>query len=467
MPSVHRFRLLIIPAVILAATGSASAQSPARRVTPLTYEEALARLTASNESLAAADLEVQQRSEERAAARGIYWPRVDVRAQATHLNDDIVIDLDPIRQVINALHRLPDSYLPTFESTAQKQDFWLSQVTAAWPIYTGGKAQAANRAAALQVDDAKHRRTMTADALSTELARRYFAVRLAIRAKDVRAAVVEGLDRHVYEATRLEEEGMIAKAERLHAEVAQARAVRDLRAAEQDVALARSALAGLLSTADEVAPTTELFLLRDAGSLDSLVAAAMRQHPALKRLGTQRGLADAQLSAERGRWLPDVALFGTRELHEDDLSLLTPKWAVGIQVSLTLFNGFDREHRMAAAKHQQARVAALDARARRDIGTLVEQKFRTMAKAREQYTSLDASVAAASEVVRVRGRAFDEGFATSVEVVDAQLTLQGVRLQRLLAAYDYDVALAELLEATGEPGRFSDLRRQADLFPER
>jgi outer membrane protein TolC len=210
-----------------------------------------------------------------------------------------------------------------------------------------------------------------------------------------------------------------------------------------------------------------LFLLPDPGSLESLVATALRQHPALKRLSTQQGLAGAQLSAEKGRWLPDVALFGTRELHEDDLSLLNPKWAVGVQATFTLFSGFDREHKIAAAKSQQARVTALDARARRDISTLVEQKYRTMAKAREQYTSLDASVEAAAEVVRVRSRAFDEGFATSIEVVDAQLTLQGVRLQRLLAAYDYDVALAELLEATGEPGRFSDLRRQADLFPER
>jgi outer membrane protein TolC len=464
---LHRTRSLITATVLLVAATTAAAQTMAPAASALTYEEALARLNAANESLKAADAEVQQRVEERAAARSIYWPRIDLRAQATHLNDDIVIDLDPIRQVINALHRLPDTYLPKFESTAQKQDFWLSQITAAWPVYTGGKAQAANRAAALQVDDAKHRRTMTADALGTELARRYFAVRLAIRAKDVRAAVVEGLNRHVYEAKRLEEEGMIAKVERLHAEVAQARAVRELRAAEQDIALARTALASLLSSDGEIDPTTELFLLPDPGSLESLVATAMRQHPALKRLGTQQGLAGAQLSAEKGRWLPDVALFGTRELHEDDLSLLNPKWAVGVQASFTLFNGFDREHKIAAAKSQQARVAALDARARRDISTLVEQKYRTMVKAREQYTSLDASIAAASEVVRVRTRAFDEGFATSVDVVDAQLTLQGVRLQRLLAAYDYDVALAELLEATGEPGRFSDLRRQADLFPER
>ena len=112
-------------------------------------------------------------------------------------------------------------------------------------------------------------------------------------------------------------------------------------------------------------------------------------------------------------------------------------------------------------------MAELDARARRDIATLVEQKYRSATKAREQYVSLDATLALADEVVRVRTRAFDEGFGTSLEVVDAQLTLQGARLQRLLAAYEFDVALAELLEATGESARFSDLRQRADLFPER
>ena len=216
-----------------------------------------------------------------------------------------------------------------------------------------------------------------------------------------------------------------------------------------------------------VDPSSELFLLNDFGSLDTLVATAMAEHPGLKRLGTQRGLADTQLRAEKGRWLPDVALFGTRDLHPEDLSVLNPKWTVGVAANFTVFDGFDRQHRIASAKSQQARVTALDARARRDISTLVEQKFRTLKKVREQYVSLDSSVELASEVVRVRSRAFEEGFATSIEVVDAQLTLQGVKLQRLLAAYEFDVALAELLEATGEPGRFSDLRQHADLFPER
>ncbi|MDO8834024.1 MAG: TolC family protein [Vicinamibacterales bacterium] len=456
-------------ALVSASPVSVGAQTgrPASPVATLSYDEALAKLNASNESLKAAAAEVMQRQQERAAVRSLYWPRIDLRAQATHLDDAIVIDLDPIRQVINSLHRLPDSVLPPFESIAQKQNFWLSQVTATWPVYTGGKVQAANRAAALQVEDASHRRTLTADMLATDLVRRYFALRLALKARDVRSAVRDSLDRHVFEARRLEEEGFIARVERLHAEVAQARAVRDLKAAEQDVALARTALASLLSTPEQADPSDELFLLTDIGPIESYVATALLEHPGLKRLATQRGLTSEALRAEQGRWLPDVAVFGTRELHTDDLSLLSPKWAVGVAATFTVFDGFDRQHRIAAARSQRARVDFLDARARRDVSTLVEQKYRTITKAREQFISLDASVTLADEVVRVRSRAFDEGFGTSLEVVDAQLTLQAVKLQRLLAAYEFDVALAELLEAAGEPGRYSDLRRRADLFPER
>lgn len=448
-------------------SSGAQTSTPTRPAATVSYDDALARMNSSNEALKAAAEEVTQRQEERAAVRSLYWPRLDLRAQATHLDDAIVIDLDPIRQVINSLHRLPDSVLPPFESTAQKQDFWLSQVTATWPVYTGGKVQAANRAAALQVDDARHRKTQTADTLATDLARRYYALRLAIKARDVRAAALDGLNRHAFEAKRLEEEGLIARVERLHAEVAQARALRDLNAAKQDVALARAALAGLLSTPDPVDPSDELFLLSDIGPIEAFVDTALREHPGLKRLATQRGLTNEALRAERGRWLPDVAVFGTRELHTSDLSLLNPTWAVGVAATLTVFDGFDRQHRLAAARSQRTRVDYLDARARRDVSMLVEQKYRTLTKTREQFVSLDSSMTLADEIVRVRSRAFDEGFATSLEVVDARLTLQGVRLQRLLAAYEFDVALAELLEATGEPGRFSDLRRRADLFPER
>ena len=54
----------------------------------------------------------------------------------------------------------------------------------------------------------------------------------------------------------------------------------------------------------------------------------------------------------------------------------------------------------------------------------------------------------------MRRKAFAEGMATSTEVVDAEVMLSKARIAVLLAYYEYDVALANLLSLCGAPERF-------------
>lgn len=455
---------LLAPPVLLAAPAAQSGPVPAPA---MMFADARAQMLSANETAKAAAEDVAERREERAAARSLYWPKIDLHGQATHLDAAIELDFDPVRQVITKLHGLPPSFLPSFNATFQEQDFWQANVTATLPLFTGGKIRAANEAAALQVTDAEQAQRQTAGALSSELARRYFGLRLALRARDVRASVLEGLDLHVQHAEALEREGQIARVERMHAEVARSEAARQLQAADHDVALARAALASLLSSDSVADPATGLFLLSRMDPLDAFVARAMANHPGLARLAAQRGRAGQALRAEKAAWMPTVAAFATRELHPDGLSLVSPTWAAGVSASFTLFDGFARGHRVAAAKLRQSRVDLLDARARRDIATLVEQKYRALEKAREEYRSLDRTLELGAEMLRVRQRAFEEGMGTSLEVVDAQLGLQGLQLQRLAAACTFDVALAELLEATGDADLFVTHIANADVDPEK
>ncbi len=458
----------ILQGSLLASPGLLAAAGPQVGPDPaLTFAEARVRMLSANETAKAAGDEVSEKREERAAARGLYWPKVDLHAQATRLDDAITLDFDPVRQVITKLHGLPSTFLPSFNATFQERNFWQSNVTVTLPLFTGGKIRAANEAAALQVTDAEQAQRQTAGSLSSDLARRYFGLRLALRARDVRARVLEGLDLHVKHAEALEREGQIARVERLHAEVARSEAARQLQASEHDVALARTALASLLSADSAADPATGLFLVSRADPLEAYVARAMANHPGLARLAAQRGRAGQALRAEKSAWMPTIAAFAMRELHPDGLSLVSPTWAAGVTASFTLFDGFERGHRVAAAKLRQSRVGLLDSRTRRDIATLVEQKYRTMEKAREEFGSLDRTLELGAEMLRVRQRAFEEGMGTSLEVVDAQLGLQGLRLRRLAAAYDFDVALAELLEATGDADRFVIQIANADVDPEK
>lgn len=73
----------------------------------------------------------------------------------------------------------------------------------------------------------------------------------------------------------------------------------------------------------------------------------------------------------------------------------------------------------------------------------------------QQLPSVNASGRFAEEYLRIKEEAFKEGAAPSSDVVDARLNLAKIRIERLQAAYYYDMILARLLEACG----------QSELFP--
>jgi outer membrane protein TolC len=291
------------------------------------------------------------------------------------------------------------------------------------------------------------------------LVRAYFGLRLALEEQAVRADVRDGLERHRADARRLEEEGLIARVERLHADVAWAEADRQWKRAGHDVTLARLALANLLAADAPVGdPVTPLFVIADLGGSGPFRDSALASHPARERLRAQADLAAQAVAAERGARWPEVFAYGAYELRKEDLSPIEPVWMAGVGARVELFDGGGRARKLAAARVQEQRVALLDKKLERDLATLVERQYLATRKAHEQFESLEASRALADENLRARNRAFEEGLATSLEVVDARLAQQKIRLERLAAAYAFVDALAELLEASGSADRFEEWR---------
>jgi len=447
--------IAIILACFIAVTAIAAEPPP-----PMEFDEALALVLATSPELEAAGHELARRQYEAEAADGLRWPTIDLDARATRIDGPIEIDLDPIRQTILALHpQIPASQVPPFEAEIQSDSFFEAQARATWPLYTGGRITAARNASRARVDEAVAGRHEVAAAVLSDLVDRYYGFRLADDLVAVRREVLAGVQEHHAQAVRLEEEGFIAPVEVLHAEVAVREADRELEATTHDRALAAAALQALLGTnGTPPDPASPLFLVRELPDLWELQLRAEELNPALSQLVARRDQAQCASRAARGARYPDVALFGVRELYQDDLTLLDPGWAAGVAVRFTVFDGFARGKRIAAARELEARLEQLDRGARRDISLLVEQRYRALVRARDQYDALDATVGLAEESLRARQHAFEEGFATSLDVIDARTTLAGVQLARSVAAHDFVVVLADLAEAVGEPDLFLTLQ---------
>ncbi len=439
----------------------------------LSFAQALEMMNNNNEAIKAANMEKSARENEREAAKGLYYPTISASGKYTKIDDPIVMDLNPIRDVMYMLHSaplppgLPPGSLPDFAITAQEDEFIKGSIVATWPVFTGGRITAVNDAAVARVKEAGEKIQQTKSLLTSDMVKRYYGLRLYGKVIGLRQDYLAGVKKHLTEAMALEQNGIISKAERLHAQVAVAEAHRELKKTIRNRDMIRTALANILTMDSEEAlninTTSPLFLVRKLPDLSDLILSSEKNNPILRQIKAKKELALQGLEYEKGFLYPEVFLFGKKELHKEDLTLFEPEWAAGIGVNIPLFEGMARMNKIKAARDVSRQVSYLEAKAIRDIATLTEKRYHEVMKQIEQFDSLEATIELAKEALRVRTRAFEEGFATSLDVVDAHLTLSGAKIQRLTSVYIFEVALAQLLEASGISNRFEFYQSQNNL----
>ena len=165
-----------------------------------------------------------------------------------------------------------------------------------------------------------------------------------------------------------------------------------------------------------------------------------------------------------------VVAMGGGSFYNYQVAGFIPRWAVGVGVNIKLFDGLNREYKYSAARQTVRRVGELQNKAGQDVSVLVEKLYNQMMNYRNQMTSIDASLAFAEEYLRMKNAAFLEGMSSSSDLIDAELNLAAVRTERLQAAYNYDLLLAQLLEAAGVDAsgiseEFAAYARRSDARP--
>ena len=339
-----------------------------------------------------------------------------------------------------------------------------ASINSTWSIYTGGRITATQRALAAGVDQAHAELTGAEEHLDLELTQVYFAVVLAANVEQTRSQQLQDADRHLQRARRFEERGVIAKVERLNAQVSRDEAARELVRAQSERKIAEARLQRLLHRDVTVEPSTPLFVVTNAlKPLPDWLSAAERQNPILAAFDAKREQAQQGIAIAESRWKPEVFAFGSYALIKHYQTLIEPNWIAGIGINFTLFSREDRASKVSAAREALQQVQSLEAETRNTIDTAVETSYRKVEQAREQFELLDSALAAAQENLRLRERGFDEGQATSLDVNDARDAVARTETARAAAAYEFVVALAQLLEASGQAYAIAEYIQRADI----
>lgn len=451
-----------IVAALLLACSSARAQQP------LDFADAQTRLHAHSDRLAAAQAEVEAKRLQAHALRGLGGPSLSVGANMARYQVEGELDItrwaqrigEGLDEVLPGLPLDPATELPPLPSLGplrRSGSLHSQSLTALWPVYTGGRNSAARELASARAEEARADADTVRSSLHTTLVQRYFGLQLARLAAELRTQALAATQAHDHAAQRMLEEGLIARVERLQAQVALEDARRQALKAQADADLAQVGLQRLLHLDTVLAPTTPLFIhTRPLQPLAHFQQQALARHPGLDKVAALRDQAEQLQRAGRARWKPTVAAFGQRQLGSHD------NWLLGLRASWTLWSSLDRRALDSAAAASVAQADHSDAQARSDISLLVERNWHSVEDARQHYLAMAPALELAEELLRLRRIGLHEGSSTSLEVIEAQTHLAKVQTERAQAAHDWVQALAALLESAGIPEQFDDYARRAD-----
>lgn len=433
---------------------------------PISFQQAWELLKQNNNSLAAERANVERYEHLKNSKGNLNLPSISVGANFTRLDSDVTLSGQQIMESTGQTVPLPAALLSSIgsiTSTVTERDIFSSSIRAVWPIFTGGRISAAQDAAIGKKEEAQSQLAMETQARYEDLAKYYYSVVLAQQVLETRSSVEAGLTKHKDNALKLEQQGQIAHVERLQAEASLDKAAVERKKAQKDLDIAQNALTEILGQTTLVEPDGELFVNQSLPSMSAFVEQTLNTYPGLDLLDAKEKQASSLINAEKGKYYPEVYLYGDYSLYEDDslASQMKPDWLVGIGVSVPLIENTGRSDQIKAAHSAVSQVKYLKAQARQDLQVLVKKTYLEAEQALEEVTGLNSSLNLAQENLKLRQKAFTQGLSTSLDVVDAELYLASVKTQQYVASFNYLISLNKLLALTSEMDTFDNYKKSA------
>ncbi|MEG2035784.1 MAG: TolC family protein [Mucinivorans sp.] len=402
------------------------------------------------------------------AAWGLHLPNLSATASYTFMSQDIMnLDLNgPKNQLVGILSGLPLPLPPQLleglkqidlSYTLQKRDFGIVGLNLIVPIYTGGKINAVNNAAKINVERAKSSAQKTEADLFTEITERYWGLAMAVQMERLAKEFVVAMENHSRDAAELEKNGIIAHTERLFVDMNLEQARASLSSAQGQRQTLQIALCGSMSTPNvNYLPITPLFVNQNVASVEQFKKLTLENSNALEQVELMVRLAKEVVRGERAAFFPEIAAMGGANLWNYNLTNQIPTWTVGAGIKLSIFDGLTREYKYSAARSAVRQTEALQEKAKIDIQILVEKIYSELTAAFDRVKAMESSILFAEEYLALREKAFSEGLSTASDVVDAELNLSKAKTERMAAAYKFDVALCTLLSLGNDSESFAN-----------
>ena len=422
----------------------------------ISINEAWQKVLKVDEELKASEAEALHVEKLKESKKSLYLPEINIGGSYTRMQMPLAIDTHIPDITIPGLGTLPGQ---TLHTELQDQDVFIANLSLFYPLYAGGKIDAANDAYEAKSNEAKAKHRLNEDKKFLKLIKIYYGVIIAKEVYNTRIQAQNALLHHYENAKKLKDAGQIASIELLNAKVKLDSAKIETTKAKQTYDITKLALFDLLH--EKELPSSSLFINPALDDIKKFEKEMLENYVAFDILKEKEKQVDALLKVEKADFLPTFYAFGNYLLYKDDSPLMdmTPNWIAGVGVKYNLLSREGSSKKVEATRVLKNKLAHTISQTKSDLKLLIEKTYKEMLQFKEEYEARDSALDMAKENLRLREIAFKEGLATSVEVVDAQTFLTASKTQRLNALYNYILKISQLAVLSGDKNLFFELEK--------
>ena len=349
---------------------------------------------------------------------------------------------------------------------ARRYNDYSATANLSWELDVWGRIRRATEAARADLLAQEENRRAVILSLVSAVATSYVTLRQLDRQLEVAQETLETRDESLDLFELKFRGGVVSELEVSQVQTEYEQAAAAIPPLERDIILTENALSILLGRNPEAMPrgkTIDELLLPDVPA--GVPSQLLERRPDVRSAEQNLVAADARIDVARAQYFPTISLTGLFGYASDALSDLLQDsanvWSLGGTALGPIFTGgrISSQVRASEAVQQQALVGYLQT-----IQTAfreVDDSLISIQKSREQLVAEGRRVKALDDYARLARLRYDEGYASYIEVLDAQRFLFDAELQYVEVQVDVYASLVSAYKAMGG-GWVIEAQRDAD-----
>jgi outer membrane protein TolC len=403
-------------------------------------------------------LEAQQAKLDQRLAKSVFIPKVTFNGSFTRLNDDITFDEDT-QNLLVATQKLlikekaqipfnapfPDGIPLKDTPNLQDKNILKTSVDLDWVLFSGFEATNAIKASKHKESSLNYLGMAEKDKLALKIIETYDKLSLVYASEKVLNTSEKYLDEQAYFVKKAIENGLATPIGRKKIELAQQQLAGKKLEFEHNKTLLIEALYQLTGESREnlrmLRPELETFSLNSDSNIG--------KRNEIKALEEAEQATIYKSKMEKSHFIPKVAVKGHYEFIEDYLSLLDPKWYVGVGIQWNVFDGNQSNLKSKKSKLESQIYRERIEEAEEMIDLSIVKAEQTYQSTLQNSKIVEKEIELATDTYEMVNKQFKNDLASINDVLDALNDLEMANFKLQESLFDQRRAVTELLHAKG------------------